>query len=88
MRKTENRSASINCEGCGAPYEPGRRTCSYCGRTYPNFEDIEEITLYADDRRVETFLRQGIMTMNEVRRALSGSPHGIITELPPDVMIS
>lgn len=41
----------LNCPNCGAPIDIHRRSCEYCGTPYDNGE---EISLYADNKKVET----------------------------------
>ena len=40
-----------NCPNCGAPIDIHRRSCEYCGTPYDN---SEEVSLYADNKKVET----------------------------------
>lgn len=41
----------LNCPNCGAPIDIHRRSCEYCGTPY---DDGEEVSLYADNKKAET----------------------------------
>lgn len=43
---------SMNCPNCGAPRSSWK--CEYCGTV---FEEPETVTLYADNRALETVVR-------------------------------
>ena len=60
-----------NCKNCGAPLPSYPCKCEYCGTEYrkiDEWDEVDEVRLYADGEVIARATSAGLVTLNEARR--------------------
>lgn len=68
-------SRPTHCPNCGAPIDPTRDRCEYCGSAYlfnhgPRLETTDDATALYQAQTLAATFSAGIITANEARQAM------------------